>query len=284
MGVMVVVPALAAGEQSYPETVARVVVGFKAALAPHVGCRVDQPGGVQAEGDAQQSAPQHHGNAVDPAAPDPSAGEEQRGAERDGKPVILAEPDMETVADEVGQVAGERLGLRVQRLAKYDPSGMRPPAAFARRVRVALMIAELVMHTMRGDPGDGPALEGERCADAHQIFQPLGNLIAAVREQAVIAHADAHVDGQHVEHGHDHKALPTEEKQRGQRARVEDAHDEEQGPAQACAHCGGAAHAKLALGGDGVHCARGRKTGILQPRHCDWSRFRTQIEIQGAER
>ena len=82
MGMMVVVPALAAGEQSYPETVARVIVGFKAAAAPHVGCRVDQPCGVQAQGDAQQSAPKDHGNAVDPAAPDPSAGEKQRGAER----------------------------------------------------------------------------------------------------------------------------------------------------------------------------------------------------------
>jgi hypothetical protein len=46
----------------------------------------------------------------------------------------------------------------------------------------------------------------------------LGTLIAAMREQAVIAHADAHVDGQDVEDGHDQQALPTEEEQRGQRS------------------------------------------------------------------
>ena len=50
----------------------------------------------------------------------------------------------------------------------------------------------------------------------------LGTLIAAMREQAVIAHADAHVDGQHVEHSHDHQPLPAEQEQRRQRARVKE--------------------------------------------------------------
>ena len=59
MGVVVVVPALAAGEQRDPPTVAGVVVSFKAAAAPHVGCGVDEPGGVQAKGYAEQ-APQRN--------------------------------------------------------------------------------------------------------------------------------------------------------------------------------------------------------------------------------
>ena len=71
---------------------------------------------------------------------------------------------MEAVTAEVGRVTRERLGLRVQRLAEEDPSGVRPPAAFARRVRIAFLITELVMDAMRGDPEDGPAFERERCA------------------------------------------------------------------------------------------------------------------------
>ena len=52
MGVVVVVPAFAAGEQSDPPVVAGVVLGLEAALAPEVRRRVDEPGGVEANGDA----------------------------------------------------------------------------------------------------------------------------------------------------------------------------------------------------------------------------------------
>src|SRR5580658_5897250 len=38
MRVMVVVPAFAAGEKSDPPVIARIVAGFKATAAPHVGC------------------------------------------------------------------------------------------------------------------------------------------------------------------------------------------------------------------------------------------------------
>src|SRR2546423_756227 len=54
MGVVVVVPAFATGKQSDPPGVAGVIFGFEAAAAEHVGGGVDQPGGVQAEADAQE--------------------------------------------------------------------------------------------------------------------------------------------------------------------------------------------------------------------------------------
>src|SRR5215469_2883594 len=54
VGVVVVVPAFTAGEQSDPPVVAGVVAGVEAAGAPHVGGRIDEPGYVQAKGDAQQ--------------------------------------------------------------------------------------------------------------------------------------------------------------------------------------------------------------------------------------
>ena len=73
--------------------------------------------------------------------------------------MILAQPDVEAVAAQVGRIASEHFGLRVERVAEEDPAGMRPPSAFARGVRVAFLVAELVMHAMGGDPEDGPALK-----------------------------------------------------------------------------------------------------------------------------
>ena len=136
--------------------------------------------------------------------------------------MVFAEPDVEAVAAEVGQIAGEGLGLRVQRVAPEDPAGVGPPSAFARGVRVAFLIAVLVMDAMGGDPEDGSALKRESGANRHGVLKPLGHLVAAMGEQAVIAHADADIDGQHVEHDHDHQALPAEKEQRGQRAHMEE--------------------------------------------------------------
>src|SRR5579864_7273515 len=96
-------------------------------------------------------------------------------------------------------------------LAKEDPSGMGPPPALERRVRVALLVAELVMNAMRRDPKDGPALERERGANGHQVLDPFGRLVAAVRKQAVVAHPDTHIDGEHVEDCHNRQARPAEE-------------------------------------------------------------------------
>jgi len=94
------------------------------------------------------------------SAPQPAASEEQKAADCNGKPVILAEPDMKTVSAQVGRVARQHRGLRVQRCAEEDPAGVRPiHAAFARRVRIAFLVAQLVMDPMRGNPEDGAALE-----------------------------------------------------------------------------------------------------------------------------
>src|SRR5580704_14165580 len=104
----------------------------------------------------------------------------------------------------------------MQTLAEEYPAGVGPPAAIAGRVRVAFLIAQLMMDAMGRNPEDRSAFQRKRCADGHQVLEPLGGLIAAVGEQAVIAHADTYVDGQHVEHGHDRKARPAEEEECGQ--------------------------------------------------------------------
>ena len=58
MGVVVVVPALAEGEESYPKTVAGGVWSGEPTRTPHVGGGVDEPGGVKAEDGAEEDSPE----------------------------------------------------------------------------------------------------------------------------------------------------------------------------------------------------------------------------------
>ena len=245
VGVVVVVPAFAAGEQRNPPIVARVVASIKAAAAPKMGGGVDQPGGVQAERDAQKASPKQHSYGAFPSAGEPSEAEEERAADGDRHPVVFAEPDIEAVAFEVGNIAGEELGLRVQSIAPDDPSDVSPPAAFAGSVRIALAVAVLMMDAMGGHPEDGSALKRERGADGHQVFQPLGRLVTAMGQQAVVAHADTDIDSQNGEHQHHRKPLPREEEECGQGADVKEDDDAEREPVDARGDAGDAAHANL---------------------------------------
>ena len=129
VGVVVVVPAFSSGEQGDPPGVAGVVLGLEAARTEHVGGGVDQPGGVQADDDAEEGSPEDHAEGAD----DAMAGGRERGAESDlqnadhgeREPVELAEPDMALVAGEVGSVAAKQGGFGVERAAGDDPTGVR---------------------------------------------------------------------------------------------------------------------------------------------------------------
>src|SRR5262245_54020511 len=48
-----------------------------------------------------------------------------------------------------------------------------------------------MMNAMGGHPEDGSALERQRAAESEEVLDELGRLVSAVREQPVIAHADA---------------------------------------------------------------------------------------------
>ena len=183
MRVMVVVPAFAERHHRDPEAVARIVAGLEAALAPEVRRRVDEPGAVQAVGRAEERAPQHIG---------PAAEREQRESDDDLRhPVPGGQRDVETILAEVGRVAREHLGVVVHRPAGHDPSHVRPVGAFARGVRIAFVIGMLMVNAVRRHPEDRSAFEGERAADCEEYIHPFRRLVAAMRQQAVIAHADA---------------------------------------------------------------------------------------------
>src|SRR5258708_18560493 len=101
MGVVVVVPALAAGEDGDPPVVAGVVLGLEAALAPEVGGGVDQPGGVETDGDAQEGSPEDHAKGADDRmgrAEECAEGHLQKTGDGQWEPVVFAKPDVDVVA------------------------------------------------------------------------------------------------------------------------------------------------------------------------------------------
>ena len=216
---------------------------------------------MEAKRDAKEAAPEEHAHSVLPAACPPAEGKEQDAAGADGKPVVLAEPDVEAVAGEVGDVAGKNGGLCVERLAPDEPSGMGPPAAFARGVGVAVVVAELMVNAVRGHPEDGAALERERGAERHEVLKPLGDLVATVREQAVVAHANADVNGQNVKNDHRGQTPPAEEEKRSKRTDVEDCDDPECEPVDAVACGGGTTHAHKLASGNSVGYRGCRQSG-----------------------
>src|SRR5271166_626846 len=102
---VVVVPAFTTTHQSHPPVVTRVIASFKAAGAPQMRGGVDQPGGVQSDGHAEECSPEEHSDGVGPAAPEPSEAEEQDAAGDERNPMVLAQPDVEAVAYQVGDIA-----------------------------------------------------------------------------------------------------------------------------------------------------------------------------------
>ncbi len=179
VGVVVVVPAFAAGEDGDPPVVAGVVLGLEAALAPEVGGGVDEPGGVEAEGDAEEGSPEQHADGADEAVAGiecSAEGELQEAGDDERHVVVLGEPDVDAVAGEVGSVAAEQRGLGVQRAAGEDPAGVCPPGAVVRGVRVAFLVGVLMVDAMGGYPEDGSALEGEAAAGGDEVLEPTGVL------------------------------------------------------------------------------------------------------------
>ena len=88
-----------------------------------------------------------------------------------------------------------------------DPAHVSPDAAIVGGMRVAFFVGVLVMHAMSSNPEDGPAFESERAADREEILHPFGSLVAAMGEQAVVAHADAEAAGDPPEQDGDEEAV-----------------------------------------------------------------------------
>jgi len=250
MGVVVVVPAFAACEDGDPPVVAGVVLGFKAALAPQVSSGVDQPGGVEADGDTEEGPPENHtesaycvvaGRCEGCAKSNlKEAGDDERHV------VVLAEPDVDRVFGEVRSVTAEEGSFRVQGASGENPAGVSPPGTVVRCVRVAFLVGVLMVDAVGGYPEDWAALEREAAAHGDEVLDPLGNFVAAMGQQAVIGHADADVDREEIHDEENGQIFPREKEEGGDGSYVEEPHGDGGDPVDS-AFLVLAAHAQVLL-------------------------------------
>jgi len=219
---MVVVPSFAEGEQCDPPVVARIVPRLEALLAPHVRCRIDEPRRMQADGDAQKDAPQH---------PRPTAKRVKDDARRNQRHVVEAvDHPMHAIFHQIGRISSQRRFRMLLCCADQNPTDVRPPTAIARRMRIAFVIGVRVMYAMRGDPVDRTAFERQRATQREEIFERTRRLEPPVRQQSVIANADAQPARYPEQKEHHQETRPTPVKKRYHSAGVKDDHGDGSGP------------------------------------------------------
>jgi hypothetical protein len=120
MGVMVVVPALAGGQQGHPPVVPGIIARGESAAAPQVRYRVDQPGRVEANDDPEADTLQQKRNTTE--------GEKQERQHQHGNPMIVVQPEIEAVLGQIGRVLGQQRGITQFALANQKPADVSPPA------------------------------------------------------------------------------------------------------------------------------------------------------------
>jgi len=94
------------------------------------------------------------------------------------------------------------------------------------------MIGFLMMDTMRGDPGDRTAFEGQTAADREKVFEQPRGPVRSVGVQPMIAQADTKAGRHPIQKDRDQEIPPTEHEERGDGAQMEQRHGNGRGPVQ----------------------------------------------------
>jgi hypothetical protein len=270
MGVMIIVPALAEGEESDKEIVGGMIAGGEAARTPDVRGGIDEPGGVEAENGAEKDAPEEKR---------PSANRQKDEAEDNhGNIVVLGDPDVETIFGEIGDVTSERGGVVMHGFADEDPAHVRPPFAVERGMRIAFLVGELMMNAVRGDPEDRAAFQSESGADREHIFEPFGSLIAAMSEQAVITDADTETAGDPEKENREEQGLPGEKENGSQGAEMKKDHERGCGPIDA-SFLRVLFFKRLEARDDGAGEVPGRRWGMVSAMRRNWMRRRQRFLV-----
>ncbi len=129
--------------------------------------------------------------------------------------MVVVEQNVKPVLRQVGRIFRHQLGVIVFRFADQKPADVRPPGAFARRVRVAGPVGELMVNPMRCDPENRAALQRQGSANSQEILQYDRQLVRAVGVQTVITHTDAQTDTDPVEHSCRQQTSPAKHKKGG---------------------------------------------------------------------
>jgi hypothetical protein len=187
--VVVVVPALAEGDQGQDQAVAAEVVGVVAAVADDVGQRVDAEGGVVGQHRAEAEAPgqqlaargaqlrRMHGQEV--AQHVQAHGQGQR---RQRVPAI-----QEAQLGILGEV-GDALQLGLGVLGAHDPADVGiEQALHGRGVDVLRLVGVLVVVPVMGRPPQRAHLGRRAAQEGQDKLEEAAGLVGVVREVPVVA-------------------------------------------------------------------------------------------------
>ena len=145
--------------------------------------------------------------------------------ERDERHVMIGvQPAIKRIGAEIGRVLRHQRGVVVVRVAEEDPAHVRPEAAVARRVRIAVVIRMLMVNAVGRHPEDRAAFERQRSADRQEVLERFRRLVAAMGVQPVIAEADAEADRHPMQHDGHQQIGPAEIEKRRDRQNMKDHH------------------------------------------------------------
>src|ERR1044072_7481815 len=138
---------------------------------------------MKSQCETQENSPQQH---------IPTAEYKQHHAYHcEGNIVVGIEPTVIPIFYQIGRVASEGFLAMILCRAPQNPTNVGPPAAIARRVRVACFICVCVVYPVRHYPLNRSAFERHRAAGHQKVFDRFRHFITAVSEQPVPTHADA---------------------------------------------------------------------------------------------
>lgn len=133
-----------------------------------------------------------------------------------------ADPDMKLVLAKIGDIRQKLSGMAVHRLARHDPTNVRPQTTVAGRMWIAFLVGVLVMNAVRGDPEYRSTFKSQGSAQRKKIFHPLWSFVAAMRQQTVVAHADTEASGDPPQNERQQQRFPTKHEERSQRSDMEE--------------------------------------------------------------
>ena len=208
-GVVVVVPGLAERQQRQPTDVGRLVVRLEAPAAEEVADRVDAEGGVVQEEDAREPAPHQRQEGTGQGSLDRQADQEgDRQAGDDQRLLQRVDHAQPAVPEQVGAVAAA-IGLAHRREQPPHVGMPQPPSraqrsgsSVVRAVRVAVLVGEVVVLAMVGDPLDDRSLDRQGAEHRQRVADGGVGLKGAVRQEPVEPHRDPQA-GERVPDGQD---------------------------------------------------------------------------------
>ena len=181
-GVMVVVPALAGGDDGDPPAVRRVVGRLVGPVAEHMRGAVDQPGEVIAQTSRTKMPHTTHGRPPNAKKPDGERELQGKREVREG-PVERIGVEVWGVTLDLVLVGIATFGGRANLCAPIENRTGCPAVPFDVGIRVVLAVHR--------DPANRIALQRERPAYREEVFERFGHAQAAMRENAMVAERDA---------------------------------------------------------------------------------------------